>query len=95
MERTKAIAIAAADAGWHLTRHCRMQAHLKGFDVYALLAAAGCPTVSYPHGSAHPGQYRHIRDGVVAVVDPDRRSIITAYLNVVETPLRADQLATA
>lgn len=95
MTRTKNDAIAAANAGWCLTAHARKQAREKGFDVYSLLAAAGCPSVAYPHGSAHPGQYRHIRDGVVVVVDRATKRVITAYLNVIETPLRPDQLAHA
>lgn len=53
-----------------------------------VMAAANNPTVRYENGR-HPGQFRHIRDGWVAVVAGDR--VVTFYENVVETDVRADQ----
>lgn len=90
---TLTVAILAADAGWTTTAHARKQAQSKGFTTYDLLAAAGSPETTYAHGADHPGQYRHIRRGMVAVVDPSARRVITAYINVTETPLRPDQEA--
>jgi hypothetical protein len=52
--------------------------------------AANLPSVTYPNGRV-PGQMRHIKDGMVAVVDPKSQKIITFYENVVETDLRPDQ----
>lgn len=52
--------------------------------------AANMPSVTYPNGRV-PGQMRHIRDGMVAVVDPNSRKIITFYENIVETDIRPDQ----
>lgn len=63
----------------------------KGFDPVAVFRAANDPSVTYDNGR-HPGQRRHIRDGIVAVVDPASRKIITVYKNVVETDLRPDQI---
>ena len=76
--------------GYRLTRHAWDQAISKGFDRAAVLLAAGDPTVTYENGR-YPGQYRHIRDGIVAVVDRDRETIVTVYANVRETALRPDQ----
>lgn len=53
-----------------------------------IMAAAKNPTVRYENGR-FPGQFRHIRDGWVAVVAGDR--VVTFYENVVETDVRADQ----
>jgi hypothetical protein len=72
------------------TAHAAKMTHEKGFDVQAVLAAANLPSVTYDNGR-HPGQRRHIRDGIVAVVDPAHQRIITVYKNVVETDARADQ----
>ena len=88
---TMEAAVTAAEQGWTTTSHARRQAQSKGFDTYDLLAAAGAPEVTYAHGPAYPGQYRHIRAGIVTVVDPTARRIITVYVNVTETPIRPDQ----
>ena len=53
-----------------------------------IMDAARFPSVRYENGR-FPGQYRHIRDGWVAVVAGNR--VVTFYENVVETDLRPDQ----
>jgi hypothetical protein len=53
-----------------------------------VMAAALSPTVRY-ESRRNGGGFRHIRDGIVAVVD--RGSLITFYVDRVETPLRPDQ----
>jgi hypothetical protein len=53
-----------------------------------VMAAATAPTVRY-ESRRNGGGFRHIRDGIVAIVD--RGSLITFYVDQVETPLRPDQ----
>jgi hypothetical protein len=59
--------------------------------------AAERPSVSYGVSTGRQVGYggqrreRHIRDGLVAVVDSDAQKIITFYVNVDETDLRPDQ----
>jgi hypothetical protein len=92
-ERIYTAALEAAQTGWKLTRHAERQSATKGIDPFTLMAAAGSPTVRYAHGPKHPGQWRHIRDGIVAVVEPKTMTVITAYIDVERTALRADQRA--
>lgn len=60
-----------------------------------VLAAAEQPSVSYgvtnQRNAGRGRQERHIRDGIVAVVDATAGKIITFYADVVETDLREDQ----
>lgn len=74
-----------------LTRHAGVQAMKKGIAFDAVLRAANEPTVTYEHRIE--GQHRHIRGGIVAVVDRDTEKVITVYANIVATPLRQDQVA--
>lgn len=73
-----------------LTHHAKGQAAAKGLSIEAVLEAANDPSVTYANGR-FAGQMRHIRGGIVAVVDPAKRVVITVYANVVETDARADQ----
>lgn len=75
---------------FRITRHALAQAKAKGFAVQSVILAAAAPSVTYANGR-YAGQMRHIRDGIVAVVDIRTRTIITVYANVTETALRADQ----
>lgn len=90
-ERIYEAALAAAASGWKLDRHAERQSAAKGIDPFLLMAAAGAPTVRYAHGAKYPGQWRHIRDGIVAVVEPKSKRVITTYVDREVTPLRADQ----
>jgi hypothetical protein len=74
-----------------LSPHARQQIASKGFDEQAVLAAANDPDISYDNGR-FPGQRRHIANGICAVVDPSRNTVVTVYLNCVETEVRPDQL---
>jgi len=60
-----------------------------------VLDAAEYPSVSYgvsdKRNIGHNRQERHIRDGIVAVVDAIDGKVITFYADVVETDLRDDQ----
>ena len=75
---------------YSLAPHAAKQATMKGFDHSAVLAAANSPVHTYPNGR-FPGQMRHVKDGIVAVVDPSRGHIVTVYQDQKETALRADQ----
>lgn len=73
-----------------LRGHARKQALLKGFDPVDVLRAANDPAHTYPNGR-YPNQRRHVRDGIVAVVDVTNQQIVTVYADQQETPLRPDQ----
>lgn len=74
-----------------LSVHCVRQAQEKGFDLSAIRAAAVDPDVTY-ESHRHPGQYKHIKDGLCVVVDRNKAVIITAFLHHVRTALRPDQV---
>lgn len=61
----------------------------------SVMAAADDPTVTYAvtdkKNAGRNRQTRHIRDGIVAVVDEAAGKIITFYADVEETDLRPDQ----
>lgn len=73
-----------------LTPHAERQIHAKGFDRAAVLEAANNPAHTYEN-FRYAGQMRHIRGDICAVVDPATFEIVTVYLNVTATALRADQ----
>lgn len=72
---------------WHVSHQVCPR---KGFSEAQVLDAANNWQVRYPSNRV-PGQYRHISGEVVAVVDPIKRQVVTAYENVRETDLRPDQ----
>lgn len=74
-----------------ITRHALRKAEMLGIDKDRLAAAAEDPQVRYASSGPHAGQWRHIRDGVVAVISEDLHTVVTCYVNVVETALRDDQ----
>ncbi len=76
-----------------ITRHAAEQAKAKGFSARDTWLAMTQPEITYPSGPKYPGQERRIRGGIVAVVDKATNVAITFYENVVETALRADQIA--
>lgn len=80
----------ATQTGYTLGLHADRQVATKGFDRAAVLDAANNPAHTYENGR-YPGQMRHIRGSICAVVDPATREIVTVYLNVTPTALRADQ----
>lgn len=75
---------------YSLSPHAANQAAMKGWQHHEILAAANDPHTTYANGR-YPGQMRHIRGDIVAVVDPDRKKVVTVYKNVEETALRSDQ----
>jgi hypothetical protein len=77
-------------AEYRLTYHAQQQARAKGWSAQEILEAANSPQHTYP-SSRHPGQMRHVRGDIVAVVDPAAQRIVTVYKDVEETSLRADQ----
>jgi hypothetical protein len=84
-------AATGGDSGtYRLHPHAARQATEKGFDHSAVLDAANDPAHSYPNGR-YPGQMRHIKNGIVAVVDPAKQHVITVYEDRTETALRPDQ----
>lgn len=76
-----------------LTAHAARQATAKGFSHEDVQLAADEPHHTYPSGN-HEGQMRHVRNGIVAVVRPDKRSVITVYEDQRQTVLRPDQRRT-
>lgn len=81
---------AAPTADYSLHPHAARQATSKGIAHEDVLAAANAPSHTYEN-RRFPGQMRHIKDGLVAVVDPSRRQIVTVYKDQEETALRPDQ----
>lgn len=77
-------------SGYRLPSHVKTQADKKGWSHEQVLQAANDPQTTYDNGR-YPGQKRHIRGDLVAVVDPDRMHVVTVYQNVKETDLRPDQ----
>lgn len=75
---------------YRITHHAKTQAESKGFTVADIQAAAMHPSVTYANGR-YPNQMRHIRNGLVAVVDTVNRTVVTIYADVIETDLRPDQ----
>lgn len=77
-----------------ITSHAKQQAANKGFTLEQVFLAHTDPDICYPSTqSRFPNQQRHVRDGLVVVVDATRNMAVTIYENVVETPLRPDQIA--
>lgn len=76
--------------GFFMHPHARKQARMKGFPEQDVLSAANDPDTTYENGR-YPGQMRHIKGGIVAVVDPVRGEVVTVYENVKKTALRPDQ----
>jgi hypothetical protein len=79
---------------YRFTLHAQHVARAKRFHPLAMLDAANDPDVSYA-SHLHPGQHKHIKGDLCVVVDREKGMIITAFLNVVETPLRPDQMVVA
>lgn len=75
---------------YRLTYHAQKQAALKGWSSAQVLEAADRPQHTSP-SSRFPGQWRHVRGDIVAVVDPADHRVITVYQDVAETTLRTDQ----
>jgi hypothetical protein len=75
---------------YRLTYHAQQQAAQKGWSSAQVLEAANRPQQTTP-SSRFPGQWRHVRGSIVAIVDPADRRVITVYQDVAETALRADQ----
>lgn len=85
------VSLDASDEGeYRLGNHARRQSALKGFDISDVLLAANQPLHTYPNGR-YPGQQRHVRNGIVAVVDPGDRVVVTVYEDQRETALRSYQ----
>lgn len=81
-----------SDAGeYRLNPHAVKQAKSKGFHPDHVLAAANDPQHTSDNGR-YPGQRRHVRNGIVAVVDPARKQVVTVYEDQKETAPRADQI---
>jgi hypothetical protein len=75
---------------FRLTFHAQKQAAEKGWTSEDVLLAANEPLHTYPSMRV-PGQVRHVRGDLVAVVDPAKQRIVTVYQDVVETAVRRDQ----
>lgn len=75
---------------YRLTYHAQRQAREKGWSSKEVLLAANQPLHTYRNGRV-AGQFRHVRNGLVAVVDPATKKVVTVYADCVETKLRRDQ----
>lgn len=76
--------------GYSLHPHAARQATSKGWSHSEVLEAANAPHTTYEN-RRYPGQMRHIRGDLVAIVDPERKQVVTVYKNITETDLRPDQ----
>jgi hypothetical protein len=76
--------------GIRLSRHAAAQAVRKGFPLLDVILAANDPATIYDNGR-YPGQTRHIRGRICAVIDHDSAEVVTIYENVATTALRDDQ----
>lgn len=76
--------------GFTLHPHAARQATAKGWSHEDVLEAANNPQTTYDNGR-FPGQKRHIRGDLVAVVETASKQVRTVYQNVTETDLRPDQ----
>lgn len=77
-------------AEYRLSYHAQRQAQQKGWSSKQVLLAANAPLHTYRNGRFE-GQFRHVRDGLVAVVNPDTHLVVTVYEDSKETALRPDQ----
>jgi hypothetical protein len=75
---------------YRLNPHAARQAKEKGFHPDHVLDAANNPGHAYPNGR-YEGQMRHVKHGLVAVVDPSRKQVVTVYKDQEKTAPRADQ----
>jgi hypothetical protein len=75
---------------YRLTHHAQQQAAAKGWTSADVLLAANEPLHTYPSGRV-PGQVRHVRGDLVAIVDPAEKRVVTVYQDVAETDVRRDQ----
>jgi hypothetical protein len=72
----------------HIARHALNQIEAKCFDRAAVLDAAVNPGIrSVSH--THPGQFKHIANGLCVVLAGD--TIVTVFKHLERTPLRPDQ----
>ncbi len=78
------------EASYTLSSHAIRQANAKGWTHDQVLEAATNPHITYENGR-YPGQMRHIRENLVAVVHPEKKHVVTVYENVKETDVRPDQ----
>jgi hypothetical protein len=76
---------------YRLTYHAQKQAAAKGWTSEDVLLAADKPLHTYPSARV-PGQWRHVRGDIVAIVDPADHRVVTVYQDVAETEVRMDQL---
>lgn len=76
---------------YFLSEHAKQQAGNKGWTEFQVLMAARNPHVVYKGNESN--QERRIRGDLVAVVNKNTGCVITCYANVVETPLRPDQIS--
>lgn len=75
---------------YRLTKHVAEQATRKGFTIQQVCRAAADPQHTYPN-RRFPSQRRHVREGLVVVVDTATRTVVTLYVDQQITPLREDQ----
>jgi hypothetical protein len=82
--------VRSESSGFTLSGHAAQQARAKGWTEDDVINAANNPSIAYDNGR-FPGQKRHIRGDLVAVVHPESRKVVTVYQNVKETDVRPDQ----
>lgn len=75
-----------------VSEHAERQAVAKGWTRDDIIAAVDWPDTQYP-SMKYPGQVRMIKGDLCVVCDPAANRVVTVYKNVVETPLRPDQIA--
>lgn len=73
-----------------LTAHAASTIEAKGFDPDLIEAVWRDPDVTYP-SHKHRGQHKRMGQGVCLCCDDKTGKVITVFVNMVETDLRADQ----
>lgn len=73
------------------THHFLAQAVAKGFTAEQISGAVQDP-YKVTEVTRHPGQMRFCGQGIAVVIDVNKRSAITAYLDGVVTEMRPDQV---
>lgn len=76
---------------YFLSEHAKQQASAKGWTEFQILVVTRHPHLVYKCSEVN--QERHVRNGIVSVVNTLTGCVITCYADQVETPLRPDQIS--
>ena len=66
--------------GWYFCTHAREKKDARGFDPLAAWAACEAPEMTMTAFDRGPDRWRYVRGGLVVIVNPARRTVITVLL---------------